>query len=56
MAFAQVWDSNAVTPVAHFKLESRVHCAAMSPLAHAHALIAVGTQQAAVRVLCLQPL
>ncbi len=44
----QVWDSNTVVPVALFRLQSRVFCAAMSPLAHAHSLVAVGTQQAAV--------
>jgi DNA excision repair protein ERCC-8 len=45
----QVWDSNHVLPVASFQLDQRVYCAAMSPLAHAHALIAAGSGDPAVR-------
>ena len=45
----QVWDSNSVVPVAAFELGSQVYCAAMSPLAHAHALIAAGSRDTAVR-------
>ena len=44
----QVWDSNHVLPVASFQLDQRVYCAAMSPLAHAHALIAAGSGDPAV--------
>jgi hypothetical protein len=44
----QVWDSNHVLPVASFQLDHRVYCAAMSPLAHAHALIAAGSGNPAV--------
>lgn len=46
----QVWDSNHVLPVASFELGHRVYCAAMSPLAHAHALIAAGSGDPAVKL------
>lgn len=47
----RVWDSNAVVQVTAFTMETAVHCAAMSPLASAHALIAAGCEDAAV-MLC----
>lgn len=41
----KIWDSNTLTVASHFDIGSPVHAAAMSPLAGAHALVAVGSSE-----------
>lgn len=47
-----MWDANTLAVAAGFSLSSRVHAVAMSPAATAHCLVAVGSGEPQVIVLC----
>ena len=46
----RAWDANTLQPACTFFLAARVHCLAMSPVAAAHCLVAVGSEDPQVQL------